>query len=67
LPCTYARYLEDGTDSNVTTTICGEEVIIQVYYENEEKKPLSIQIKNHSIANAYRAHFFLLWEIAKKP
>ena len=67
LPYTFARYLEQDYDHNVTTTICGDEVAIQVYYQNNEQKPLTIMIKNKQIADAYRAHFFILWEKAKMP
>ena len=65
LPHTYARYLDQEYERNVTTTICGDEVAIQVYYENKEQKPLTIMIKNKQIADAYKDHFFIVWEKAK--
>lgn len=67
LPYTEARYLEKEHEGNVTTTICGEEVAIHVIYEHEQQKPLTIMIKNRQIADAYRTHFWLLWEKAKLP
>ncbi len=67
LPYTKARFIDDTNNHNVTTTICGEEVAIQIYYENDEQKPLTILIKNKEIADTYRTHFFTIWDIAKKP
>ncbi len=67
LPYTEARYLDQPYEQNVTTTICRDEVAIQVYYPHKEQKPLTIYIKNKHIADAYKMHFFLVWEKAKKP
>jgi sugar-specific transcriptional regulator TrmB len=66
LPYTKARCSEEDTSSKVTTTICGDEVIIQVYYEGD-KKPVSILIKNKEIADSYRLHFWSQWERSVKP
>lgn len=67
LPYTEARCLDQEYEHNVATSICGDEVAIHVLYENNEQKPLTIMIKNKQIADAYRAHFFILWEKAKTP
>ncbi len=67
LPHTGARYLENGGNENVSTTICGDEVIIRLYHENSSSKPLSIRIKNQKIADAYKANFLILWKRAKEP
>ncbi len=67
LPFTEARYLERNQDGNVTTTICGEIVAIHVISEAGIQKPSSIMIKNKAIADAYRNHFWQLWEKAKIP
>ena len=66
LPYTYAGYLDDSNDQNVTTTICGDEVAIQVYYEDPKHKPMTILINNKDIADSYRSNFFILWEKAIK-
>ena len=67
LPYTEAKCLNESYDHNVTTTICGEEVAIQIYSDDENKKPMTIIIKNQQIAKAYRDHFFIIWEKAFKP
>lgn len=67
LPYTKARYLEHGSEDNVTTSICGDVVAIQVYYENHSQKPLTIFIRNKQIAEVYRKNFFVIWEKAKEP
>lgn len=67
LPYTKARYLEQEDNNNVTTTICGEVVAIQIYHENNGQKPVTIFIKNKSIADVYRKNFFIIWDKAKDP
>jgi hypothetical protein len=59
---TSAKYLPAKFNSNVTTVVCGEEVII-VSWENPVS---SVRIKSESFANAYRNYFSLLWMEAKK-
>ncbi len=66
LPYTEAKYLEQE-DYNVTNIICNDEVALCVFYNNEEKKPMIIMIKNKQVADAYINHFQVLWEKAKKP
>jgi len=58
---TFAKYLPKSFDSQVSTTICGEEVILTLWHENL----INIQIKNKSVANSYKKYFELLWNAAK--
>lgn len=67
LPFTHAGYLDESENHNVTTTICGNQVAIQVYYEDPKHKPMTILIKNKEIADAYKNNFFILWEKTIKP
>ncbi|MFT4303797.1 MAG: TrmB family transcriptional regulator [Candidatus Woesearchaeota archaeon] len=60
LELTEARFLKKEYDSPVTTSICGNEVVIFLYGE----KPLVIQIKNSQISKAYKKYFDLLWTLA---
>lgn len=62
MPYTNAKYLTDKIDSQVSTNICGDEVIITVW----SKVVMSIRIKNEHIAQSYKEHFDVLWKIAKK-
>ncbi len=66
LPYTKARYLPSDFNQVVTTTICGDELVIQVYHEDGQK-PQSIVIKNENIANAYKKYFWLIWDKAETP
>lgn len=59
---TEARYLPKEFDSPVATSICENEVVLILFSD----KPLVIQIKNNSIAEAYKRYFNLLWGLAKK-
>lgn len=59
---TEARFLPKKYDSPVTTSICGNEVVLFLYSDN----PLVIQIKNEKIAKAYKNYFDILWNIARK-
>lgn len=58
---TESRYLAPEYDSPVSTTICGDEVVMTLY----SKSPLTIQIKNAEIAKAYKQYFEVLWGLAK--
>jgi sugar-specific transcriptional regulator TrmB len=63
-PYTKARYLSSEYDQTVTTVICGDEVAMEIY-EEENSKPTIILIKNQSVADAYKKYFWLIWEKAK--
>ena len=63
MPLTEARYLPEEFDSQVSTMICGDEVVLALWV----KPPLIIRIKNAKIADAYKKYFNLLWKSAKKP
>ena len=54
---TEARYLPESYDSQVSTTICGDMVMLTVWV----KPVMVIQIKNKSVAEAYKGYFKLLW------
>lgn len=58
---THARYLPESFDSQVSTNVCGDEVIFTLWTETI----LSIQVKNKLIADSYKKYFSLLWEVAK--
>ncbi|MBU0471901.1 MAG: helix-turn-helix domain-containing protein [Nanoarchaeota archaeon] len=58
---TYARYLPESFDSQVSTNICGEEVLLTLWI----KPVLTIQIKNKLVADSYKKYFDLLWAAAK--
>lgn len=67
LPYTEARYLDQDNNNTATTFICGDEVAISIMHEQEDQRPFTILIKNKQIADAYRAHFWIIWEKTKKP
>ena len=67
LPYTQARYLDQENNNNVLTIICGDETAILILHEQPEQKSFNILIKNQQIADAYRTHFWILWEKAKTP
>src|SRR3989338_11309928 len=47
LPFTEARYLEENCREHpVTTTICGDEVAIQIFNEEKDSRPVVILIKD---------------------
>ena len=60
-PYTESRYLSPECDSPVSTTVCGDEVVMTLY----DDTPLIIQIKNAKIAQAYKKYFDVLWNMAK--
>lgn len=59
---TNARFLNKNTESNVSTNICGEEVVLVLW----EKNPITIQIKNLHIAQMYKIYFEILWKSSFK-
>ncbi len=61
---TEVRFLPKEYNSPVSTEICGDEVVLMMW---DEQEPIAIQIINEKVANAYRHYFELMWEIAKKP
>jgi HTH-type transcriptional regulator, sugar sensing transcriptional regulator len=61
LPHTSAKYLPAKFDSQVSTTICGNEVVLSVWITS----PLTIRIKDKRIAEAYKKYFDLLWKSAR--
>ncbi|HLC74900.1 MAG TPA: helix-turn-helix domain-containing protein [Candidatus Nanoarchaeia archaeon] len=62
MPHTEARYLPAKFDSQVSTNICGDEIILAVWIS----PPLSIRIKDKRIADAYKRYFDVLWNAAVK-
>lgn len=62
LPYTEARYLDQDNNNTTTTFICGDEIAISIMHEHQDQKPYTILIKNKSVADAYRAHFWIIWE-----
>lgn len=62
MPYTNAKYLPDRFESQVSTNICGDEVIIAVW----SSPVVSVRIKNKLISDSYKHHFKVLWKLAKK-
>ncbi len=60
---TEAKCFPKEYDAPVSTTICGDEVVISYW----EGLPIFIHIAKKEIADSYRSYFKLLWEKAKKP
>ncbi|MBT4540226.1 hypothetical protein HOC35_01815 [Candidatus Woesearchaeota archaeon] len=60
---TEAKTLPEKFDSHVSTWVCGDEVVLTVW----TKPPLSIQIINKKLADAYKNYFELLWKETKIP
>ena len=61
LPYTQAKYLPQELDSQVSTNICGDEVVFVVWTE----PVMVIQLKNKIIAETYKRYFNVLWKAAK--
>ena len=61
MPKTMAKYLPAEFNSNVTTVVCGSEVI----FVSWEEPVSSVRINSPSFAKAYRNYFSLLWKTAK--
>ncbi|HLD33377.1 MAG TPA: helix-turn-helix domain-containing protein [Candidatus Nanoarchaeia archaeon] len=62
LAFTEARYLPAKFDSQVSTTVCGDEVVLSVWIS----PPILIRIKDKRIADSYKKYFDLLWNAAEK-
>jgi HTH-type transcriptional regulator, sugar sensing transcriptional regulator len=60
---TEAKSLPEKFDSHVSTWVCGDEVVLTVW----TKPPLSIQIINRKLADAYKKYFEILWKETKIP
>lgn len=63
LPYTEARILPKDFDSSVSTTICGDEVLLILWENNAH----AIHIINKDLAESYNRYFELMWKIAKRP
>ena len=61
LPFTEARWLPTKLDSQVSTNICGNEVVLSLWQE----RVWSVRVINEEIAKAYKKYFYLLWSLAK--
>ena len=61
MPYTEARILPKKYDSNATTNISGDRVVIILW----DKKITVIEIRNEEIAQSYKNYFDLLWRMAK--
>ncbi|MFH1053124.1 MAG: helix-turn-helix domain-containing protein [Candidatus Woesearchaeota archaeon] len=58
---TEARFLPQQLDSEVSTNICGDEVVFTVWSD----PIMTIQINNNKVAESYKKYFYLLWNEAK--
>jgi len=63
MSCTESRCLPKEYDSPVSTTICGEEVMLTYWGDN----PIFIHIVSQEVADVYRGYFKLLWNKSEKP
>ena len=61
-PYTTARSLPKSVESTASTTICGPEVQIQVWFEGKVK---IIRIVDKEIAKSYQSYFDFMWKMAK--
>ena len=55
-----AKYIDDEFKSQVSTNICGDEVVLALWID----PVMIIQIKNEQIAKAYKHYFEVLWKKA---
>ena len=60
MPFTEAKCLPAAFDSNVSTNICGNKVVLTLW----TKPMISIEIINQDVANAYRKYFDLIYASA---
>ncbi|RLG12007.1 hypothetical protein DRN73_03785 [Candidatus Pacearchaeota archaeon] len=58
---TEARYLPSSFDTNITTLICGNIVLLNFW----EEPIFTIMIENQNIADIYKKYFDIIWEEAK--
>jgi len=62
MPLTYAKYLPQLFDSQVSTNICGEEVTFAIW-----TPPIKmIQIKDKDMAESYKKYFQILWKNSQR-
>jgi len=62
MPYTDTKCLPEIFDSQVSTNICGDEVVFVIW-----NPPIKvIQIKDKDMAKAYKNYFKILWKMAKK-
>ena len=59
---TEARYLPEKYDSNTSTIVCKDTVLILIF----GKPVLVITIKSQDIADSYEKYFRILWRSARK-
>jgi len=59
---TEAKFLPKHFDSQVSTNVCGDEVVLTLWTNTV----LAIQIKHPLVACVYKKYFELLWESSKK-
>lgn len=62
LPYTYASYLDESMASDVSTNVCGDEVLLVIWLEGNVK---SVLIRDADVARSYRENFRFLWKHAK--
>lgn len=58
---TKARYSTKKTNNPFSINICGDVVLLKVWRKNG----FVIKIKNKDVADGYRAHFDMMWDLAK--
>ena len=58
---TKAKYVSESFDSQVSTNICGDEVVLALW----TKPVMIIRIKNKLIADSYKKYFSILWKSSK--
>lgn len=63
LPYSEARCFPEEYNAPVSTTVCGDEVVISYW---GEEVPIFIHIIKKEIADSYRSYFKLLWDKAEK-
>jgi len=61
LPYTQAKFLPQKFDSEVSTNICGDEVVLVIWAD----PIITIQIRNPAVAESYKKYFDVLWKAAK--
>lgn len=62
LSLTGAKALPETISSNASTNICGNEVVISIWKQNDVKM---IKIVDKEIAESYKSYFRYLWKLAK--
>jgi sugar-specific transcriptional regulator TrmB len=63
VPLSEIRYLPKKYSSNMAINIWADKVAIILW---KKEKPLAIFIKDQEISDAYRKHFELMWNLARK-